>query len=347
MAHMLQKAGKEARQNRLTEGRARQLLGELLESVSGVSLKEFTVAEWLEHVAKGKRKSKADKTALRYEQVVREFVAFLGARAKNNVASVSSKDIAEFRDKREAQGLAPGTLNIVIATLSAAFNAALKQGHVSVNPCAAIEPVRDKVTERKQTFTPEQVRTLITRADGNWPGLIRVAFYCGQRLGDCASLQWKQINLTGEIKTIRFQQGKTGRQIVIVIHPELEKFLRSLHKQRKIVPLSIDDDEAFVFPALAALNVSTLSKLFRGLMARAGIKQRVIRECDASGSGRGVYALSFHSLRHGFVSCLANSGVAEEIRMALAGHATREMGQLYTHLQLQVYQQAISTLPIL
>jgi len=31
LAHMLQKAAKEARQNRLTEGRARQLLGELLD----------------------------------------------------------------------------------------------------------------------------------------------------------------------------------------------------------------------------------------------------------------------------------------------------------------------------
>jgi hypothetical protein len=176
MAHLLQKAAKEARQHRLTEGRARQLLGELLEGLNGESLPVYTLEKWLEHFVKQKQKSRADKTALRYEQVKKDFVEFLGSRARLNIAAVSSKDIADFRDKREAQGLAPSTLNGDITILSAAFNGALRQGHISVNPCAAIEPVRDKVTARKDTFTPKQVTALIKVADGDWPGLIRVAF---------------------------------------------------------------------------------------------------------------------------------------------------------------------------
>jgi integrase len=348
MAHTLQRAANEARQHRLTEARTRELLSEILQSVNGEGLRMFTVAEWFDHFVKQKQKSRADKTALRHEQMMREFIEFVGYRARLNIAALTSKDIADFRDHRESLGLSPNTLNGDVTILSAAFNAALKQGHISVNPCAAIEPVRDKVTARKDTFTPEQVSALIKVADGDWPGLIRVAFYCGQRLGDCASLQWKQINLTGEIKTIRFQQGKTGREIVTVIHPELEKFLRVLHKQRKVVPLTSQSDEAYVFPALAQQaerHISPLSKAFRKLIARAGIKQRVIRECDESGSGRRVLALTFHSLRHGFVSCLANNGIPEEIRMALAGHTSREMGQRYTHRELQIYKDAVAVLP--
>jgi integrase len=58
---------------------------------------------------------------------------------------------------------------------------------------------------------PEQVTALVQAADNDdWKGLILVGFYCGARLGDCANLRWKQINLNAEIKTIRFQQGKTG-----------------------------------------------------------------------------------------------------------------------------------------
>jgi hypothetical protein len=64
MAHMLQKAAKEARQNRLTEGRARQLLGELLEGLNGESLPVYTLEQWLEHFVKQKQKSRAEKTAL-------------------------------------------------------------------------------------------------------------------------------------------------------------------------------------------------------------------------------------------------------------------------------------------
>jgi integrase len=346
MAHMLQKAAKEARQNRLTEGRARQLLGEFLEGLNGETLPVYTLEQWLEHFVKQKQKSRADKTALRHEQVKKEFVEFLGPRARLNIAAISSKDLAEFRDKREAQGLAPSTLNGDIAILSAAFNGALRQGHITVNPCLAIEPVKDKASARKATFKPAQVTALIEAADSKyWKGLISVAYYCGQRLGDCANLKWKQIDLAGEIKTIRFQQGKTGKEVPMVIHPALEKILRALREKRKIVALSCDDDQAFVFPELAQRNISPLSKYFRGLMARAGIKQRVIREPDESGSGRRVNALSFHSLRHTFNSALANAGIPEETRMALTGHTTRQMNQTYTHRELSIYRDAVAVLP--
>jgi integrase len=346
MAHMLQKAAKEARENRLTEGRARQLLGELLEGLNGETLPVYTLEQWLEHFVKQKQKSRADKTALRHEQVKKEFVEFLGPRARLNIAAITSKDIADFRDKREAQGLAPSTLNGDIAILSAAFNGALRQGHITVNPCLAIEPVKDKASARKATFTPAQVTALIEAADSKyWKGLISVAYYCGQRLGDCANLQWNQIDLAGEIKTIRFQQGKTGKEVPMVIHPALEKILRALREKRKIVALSCDDDQAFVFPELAQRNISPLSKYFRGLMARAGIKQRVIRERDESGSGRRVNALSFHSLRHTFNSALANAGIPEETRMALTGHTTRQMNQTYTHRELSIYRDAVAVLP--
>ena len=346
MAHMLQKAAKEARKNRLTEGRARQLLGELVESLNGESLPVYTLAQWLEHFVKQKQKSRAEKTALRYEQVKKDFVEFLGSRARLNIAAVTGKDIADFRDRREAQGLAPGTLNGDIAILSAAFNGALRQGHISVNPCLAIEPVKDKSSGRKATFTPAQVSALIEAAERkDWKGLISVAYYCGQRLGDCANLKWNQVDLTGEIKLIRFRQGKTGKEVPMVIHPALEKILSGLREERKIVSLSSDDDEAFVFPDLAERNISPLSKHFRGLIAQAGIRQRVIRERDESGSGRRVNALSFHSLRHTFNSALANAGIPEETRIALTGHTSREMNQTYTHRELSIYRDAVAVLP--
>ena len=94
-----------------------------------------------------------------------------------------------------------------------------------MNPCLAIEPVKDKSSARKATFTPAQVSALIEAAESkDWKGLISVAYYCGQRLGDCANPKWNQVDLTGEIKLIRFRQGKTGKEVPMVIHPALEKF---------------------------------------------------------------------------------------------------------------------------
>ena len=336
MAHALQRAANEARRGVLTEVRTRELLSEILQSVSGEGLRVFTLEQWLKHFVAQKQKSRADKTALRHEQTMREFLAFLGARSRLNIAAITSKDVADFRDHRQSLGLAPATVNLDVAILSAAFNAAWKQGHISVNPCLALEPVREKA-QRKSTFTPEQVSALLKVAEGDWPGLILLAFYTGARLGDCVRLRWRNVDLVSEIKTIRFEPSKTGREIVIAIHQVLEDYLLSL-------PTPSNDD-AFLFPSLAERLISHLSRDFRAIMQRARIEQRVIRKRNEDGSGRSVNALSFHSLRHSFSSLLANAGIAEETRMALTGHTTRAIHQRYTHRELSTLRDAVSVLP--
>jgi integrase len=358
-ARGLEKAGKEARAERLTEARARDLVSEILDGINGgEGLRIFTVRQWFGDFVKRKHKSRADKTAKRHEQMMDEFIEFLGRTADLNIAAVTSRDIAKFRDHRESRGLAPSTLNTDITVLSAAFNAALKQGHVSVNPCAAIEPLKDKEVH-KSVFTPEQVTAILkdvgdmefsaphggklTKGDNeelrrDWQGLILTAFYTGARLGDCANLQWKHVDLVSGIKTIRFNQGKTGAEIVVVVHPVLEDHLLKLP--------TVESDDDFIFPLLAQRKISPLSKQFRKIMERAHIKQSVIRErSESSKGGRNVYALSFHSLRHSFTSILANAGVSEELRMLLTGQTSREVHKRYTHHELERLRDAVSVLP--
>ena len=337
VAETLQRAEGMARNRELTELRTRELLSDVLQRTSGEALHVFTLQEWFTHFVAQKQKSRSDKTALRHEQMMNEFVEFLGPKARRNIAAISSRDIAAFRDHRQSMGLAASTLNTDMTVISAAFNAAQRQGHIGVNPCGAIEALKNR-TAHKATFTPEQVSALVDIAEGEWKGLILTAFYTGARLGDCANLQWKHIDLVSEIKTIRFDQAKTSAVVTTVIHPALEDYLLSLP-----APTT---DEAFLFPSLAKRNISPLSKHFHKILTRANIEQRVIREkSDDTGSGRKVFALSFHSLRHSFTSLLANAGVPEEVRMALTGHKERAVHQRYTHRELQQLADAIGMLP--
>jgi integrase len=337
IARTWEKASQEALQLRLTEARAREVISELMRSVGGESLTVFTVEQWFDHFVKGKKKSRASATSNRHAQTKREFMAFLGPRAKLNIAAITSRDIAEFRDKRHSLGLAPATVNLEVVILSSAFNSAWKQGHVSVNPCLAIEPLKNK-PKRKGVFSPEQVSALLKTADGDWRGLVMVGFYCGQRLADCANLRWRNIDLVSDIKTIRFETRKTGAEVVTVVHPALEDYLLSL-------PAAKNDDE-YIFPTLAERASSTLSTQFAELLAQANIERGLIRERTTQ-SSRSVSSLSFHSLRHSFSSILANAGVSEEQRMALTGHTTRDMHAKYTHHELERLRDAISVLPTL
>jgi site-specific recombinase XerD len=335
VARTLDKAYAEARRRTLTEARVRELLSDVLQVVSGDQLRVFTVAEWFAHFSRQKAKTQGGRAAARHRQMLKEFVEFLGPRARLNIAAITSKDVSDFRDHRIALGLAPSTINADVVTIGAAFTAAWKQGHIPVNPCAVLEPLKNKA-RRKAVFTPEQVSALVKAAQGDWRGLILTAFYTGSRLHDAANLRWRNVDLVGEIKTIRFEQSKTDYEVVTAIHPALEDYLLSLP--------TAASDEAFLFPSLAGRVTSPLSKEFRALMQRARIEQRVIRE-RATKSGRSVSALSFHSLRHSFNSILANQGVAEELRMMLTGHSSKLVHKIYTHHELGRLQSAINVLP--
>ena len=87
MAQTWERASKEARQMRLTEARAREVMSELMQSIGGEGLRVFTVRQWFEHFVGGKMDSKAAKTGVRHEQIKREFLKFLGPRADLNIAS--------------------------------------------------------------------------------------------------------------------------------------------------------------------------------------------------------------------------------------------------------------------
>src|SRR6516225_8372116 len=168
----LQRAEDLGAQGSATEARLRDLLSDSLQRLTGTGLRAFSVAQWLEHFSKQKRKSRSKKTADKHAQLVRDFLEFLGQRARVNIAAITSRDILGFRDHRERLGLAPGTLNDGVKMLSAAFNMALREGLISVNPCVTVEAVRDRHAAHKNVFTPEQVSALVAAADGDWRGAI-------------------------------------------------------------------------------------------------------------------------------------------------------------------------------
>ena len=147
-----ERAAQLARQRTLTEDRAREVVSEILASIhGGEGLRTFTVRQWFEHFRKIKADSQNPKTATRYAQIEREFLAFLGHKADLNILAVTSADVRAFRDHRKATaGLSATTLNGDITILSAIFNGAWRDHVITNNPCTAVSPVRDAVPEKKR-----------------------------------------------------------------------------------------------------------------------------------------------------------------------------------------------------
>lgn len=325
---------------KLVERQARTVIGEIVERYTGQPLQSFTARQWFTEWIAQCTGAVSDRTLQKYTQVSDEFIASLGSRADMNIAGITTADVRAFRDKLAKDGLSPSTTNqLVRKVLSTSFRAAeVAKAGVDGNPCLGVKPLKDSPGKEREAFTLEQIGALLAVADEEWRGIILAGFTTALRLSDVLALTWDKINL--EDRTIRVHQGKTGAEVVLPIHGDFETWLRSR-------PTAIG--RAFVFPDWAGKTSGGRngpSMHFARIMAQAKVAGRVLRR-GGKGKGRQTRSLSYHSLRHAFISLLANVGVAEEIRSKLSGHASRDAHRGYTHLQVEVLRDAMSKLPSL
>lgn len=329
----IERAEGHARNGTLTEQQAKKIIGEILERTTGEPLRNYKVQDWLAHWLDMKEQVRAGKTMDRYRQVIRDFVASLGNRATLALSHITSKDILVYRDSISKMGKTARTANLSVKVVSAAFNAAVRQHLIESNSATALETLPVKA-EEKGTFTRVQISKLVRTADGDWRRAILLGYCTGARLSDVANMRWSAIDWNN--KSIRFRASKTKKQVMLPLHPELE---RELLKSAGI-------GNAPMFPSLIGKGTGGkhgLSGQFMAIVSKAGIEPK---RTEVSG-GRKLSNLSFHSLRHSFNSALANAGVSQEIRQKLTGHTSAEMNAVYTHHELDPLRAAVEKLPSL
>ena len=229
-------------------------------------------------------------------------------------------------------------INQIFKILKRPFRAAADERLIQHQPLGAIKRLRGTAAV-KGCFTPQQIAQLLAAApDDEWRALVALGYYTGGRLIDLSRLPWSAWNR--EQNAISFKQRKTGGAVMIPVHPGLVRYLA-------VLPAGVG--RAPMLPRLSAKSgtgKSGLSMAFKRIMAAAGIDAGVARE-RAGAAGRNVSRLSFHSLRHSFTSQLANAGVPPEVRQQLTGHSDLASHKIYTHLQLDTLQKAITALPAL
>jgi integrase len=331
-----EKAAKAARKGTLVEAQVRKVISEILEEATGQPLHFASVAEFFHEWCRGKLGESAHKTALKYRQTSENFLAAIGPKATLSIAAIGPADIRAWRDALQTGGRSPATVNGSIKVLSAGFEQARRLGYIPSNPCLALGSLRDVDKGERDVFTQAQVRSLVEAAQGSdWEGAVLTGFFTGLRLKDIANLTWDSVDLDNAFLKVR--TAKTGKTVAVPLHPELADWLRSRNRGIGKAP---------VFPALTGKYTggkSGLSGQFKRLMERAEIRGRILRA--GSGEGRTTSALSFHSLRHSFVSALANAGVPAELRKELAGHSTDASHKVYTHHETERLRNAVSALP--
>ena len=275
---------------------------------------------------------------MRYEAFGKEFKTALNATATAPLLSqVTTDDVRRFLNEKRATTSA-GTANLARKTLSAIFIRAVKNHHLRQNPVSPIKPFKhlkgEKVTRRG--YTLDELGAIYTKAPNEfWRYMILGEFYTGLRMGDLVCLQWRAVDLQKDV--LALQDEKTGKPLQIPIAKPLRAILA-----RIFAGAEARSSRAIIFwPEQAARYQEKGSGVFSSefyklILAPLELVTPRAKSHKATGNGhsakRQVNEVSFHSLRHSFVSFLRSTGSNQAVAKELAGHASDRVSDLYTHL---------------
>ena len=206
------------------------------------------------------------------------------------------------------------------------------------DPWEGVRLLADDSHTRRE-FTKDELGKILHEAKqtkGEWYLLFLLGIYTGQRLGDCCSLRWCDVNEErGIIQLIprKTRKHMKGQPVTIPIHPDLSAAFKDLPR------------EEYVMPSMATWYLGgehwRISRGLEEIFKRAGIKTSVKIE----GRKTATPDATFHSLRHTFVSFAVNGGVPLPVVQSIVGHSSNAMTRHYYHENEDVLRKAIAAIP--
>lgn len=170
--------------------------------------------------------------------------------------------------------------------------------------------------DHRPALTTTQLERLIAAAEGEYRVAIIVGAYTGLRYSDVAHLEWAAVGAD----SIRLEPHKTRRAgitVEIPLHPRVAAALATLPRSGP-----------HVFPELVE------SYPRERHLGRFAVLARAARLPPGA---------TYQSLRHTFVTRLAEAGIPEDVRRRLAGHSNARTHDGYTH-DIEARREAVAQL---
>jgi integrase len=287
---------------------------------------------WLDSPLKG---NPGQVTIGHYDAMWRRFVKWIAKQPVKYLHEITETHAQDYIADLWKSKVAPRTFNGHTKFLKSMFRVLRVKAGLIANVWDNIKSM-DKETQGRQNFTPEELKTICSKAQGTIRYMIGIGLYTGMRMGDVVNLKWANIG-QDSIVLIPSKTKRKGKQITLPIHPVLRVLLEELRKQSGAGEYLFPDDHAVFLK-----DNSAISKLF----------QKFLEDCGIATSEQGgihrrkvITRKGFHSLRHSFVSLCAANRVPQVAIQELVGHGSPAMTALYSHADFEQKQSAINSLP--
>ena len=196
---------------------------------------------------------------------------------------------------------------------------------------------RQQDTKGHRELSEGELLQVCQKAEGELRTLFAIGLYTAMRLGDACLLKWEDSKLhTNRISIVPRKTRRTGKTLVIPIHPVLRSILQETPRSDRV---------GYVVPELAERykrDTSSVCKIIRKhFQDTCGIKTQERHEGQKNATCR----VGFHSLRHSFVSMCAAKGVPLPVVQELCGHGSPAVQRHYIHLGPEAAESALTALP--
>jgi integrase len=288
-----------------------------------------------------------------YRATWRDFVEHAGPGIR--LDDVTPHMAAQFANELRKQPIAVDTHNRKIRRIKKVFST-LSEHYTGDSPFGSSSLMRKAREEqenavRRESFTKEQEQALLEALDN--PGFrvrdkaeLRVLFhlgmFTGQRLKDCALLQWGKVNLKRQ--RIWVKQFKTGKEVTIPVSEQLLAALLTAHEWQTtgyVLP-SIAERYQAKDPKGKCVGVNFITMDVLKVIRRIGLKPSV----KVPGRRKSVTVYGFHSLRHSFASHCAEAGVPKAVAQSILGAASDIIDKYYVHIGEEAQLKAIEAISI-
>lgn len=230
---------------------------------------------------------------------------------------IDEKWIDGLRRQMEKQGLKPNSVATYLDILKTAFNMAIRQKIVGVNPFVYARPIK-RVRTSREYLTLNELRAL-NATPAKYDMVKRsFLFACmtGLRISDLRQLTWK--NVQGS--ELKVYQKKTGDHVSVPISDQARALLPEKSSAKQ-------SDKIFDFPS----RDDVYNRRLQWWVADAGVEKHV----------------TSHVARHTFATLLVTQGNDLYAVQHLLGHRDIKVTQIYAKLVDQRKHDAIRSLPSL
>ncbi len=301
---------------------------------------------WQAYLDSPDRPDSSQATLKQYSFQWDRFITWAVGKKIDKVIDVTPEYARQYARELNQSNLSANTVNKHLRLLRLVFETL---GETEINPFKSIRP-RVEEQESRREFSWDMLCKICDNATGELKTLLFLGIYTGQRLKDCALLEWVNVDLMRGwilMKPAKTRRRNNSKTLHIPILPDLRAVLEETPESKR---------KGYVLSKLAAQYNESRDKVtdkIQTLFKESGVqlyKPGTGKYQDENGKlvstgKRAVLQYGFHSLRHTTVSLLQQAGVPQSVVQEIVGHRTVAMTQRYTHVGHEAIESAMKQLP--